>query len=76
MKKHLWAFVAVAVVAEADDDFATFEMREVGVDEREFVLVGVDGPDTARPIVEKAYGEPNRRYIQVDYAVEAEAATG
>ncbi|GAA3812744.1 hypothetical protein GCM10022403_053020 [Streptomyces coacervatus] len=53
---------------------STFEMREVGVDERGFVLVGVDDPDKARPIIEKAYGERNSRYIKVEYADQAEAA--
>ncbi|MGQ4382698.1 hypothetical protein [Streptomyces sp. SAS_270] len=54
----------------------TFEMREVGPDERGFVHVGVDDPDKAGPIVEKAYGEQNSRYIKVEYAEQAEAAVG
>lgn len=54
----------------------TFEMREVGPDERGFVRVGVDRPDRAGPIIEKAYGERNSRYIRVEYAEQAEAATG
>ncbi|MFF4506251.1 hypothetical protein [Streptomyces sp. NPDC001401] len=51
----------------------TFQMREVGPDERGFVLVGVDDPDKAGPILEKAYGENNSRYIKVEYADQAEA---
>ncbi|MBK3569696.1 hypothetical protein [Streptomyces sp. MBT62] len=54
----------------------TFQMREVGVDERGFVLVGVDDPDTARPIVEKAYGAENARYIKVEHVDQASALTG
>ncbi|WP_427921880.1 hypothetical protein [Streptomyces sp. cg40] len=54
----------------------TFQMREVGVDERGFVLVGVDDPDTARPIVEKAYGARNGRYIKVEHVNQASALTG
>ncbi|MEV0907263.1 hypothetical protein [Streptomyces hokutonensis] len=54
----------------------TFQMREVGVDERGFVLVGVDDPDTARPIVEKAYGEEDGRYIKVEHVDQASALTG
>lgn len=54
----------------------TFQMREVGVDERGFVRVGVDDPDTARPIVEKAYGAENSRYIRVEHVDQASALTG
>ncbi|MEU6255371.1 hypothetical protein [Streptomyces sp. NPDC047043] len=50
----------------------TFEMREVAADEHGFVAVGVDDPDKAGPILEKAYGESNRRYIRVEYADQAE----
>ncbi|MCI3278868.1 hypothetical protein [Streptomyces cylindrosporus] len=52
----------------------TFEMREVGVDERGFVHVGVDDPGTAGPIIEKAYGESDSRYIRVEYVGQAEPA--
>ncbi|MFC8518950.1 hypothetical protein [Streptomyces sp. NPDC057257] len=52
----------------------TFEMREVGVDERGFVHVGVDDPGTAAPIIEKAYGESDSRYIRVEYVGQAEPA--
>lgn len=54
----------------------TFEMREVGVDAKGVVLVGVDDPDRARPLVEKAYGEKNSRYIKVEQVSEAEATAG
>ncbi|MFI6405109.1 hypothetical protein [Streptomyces sp. NPDC050548] len=49
----------------------TFEMREVGVDERGFVRVGVDDPDTARAILEKAYGAENSPYIKVEHVNQA-----
>ncbi|MGW3288221.1 hypothetical protein ACWDR3_26655 [Streptomyces sp. NPDC001002] len=52
----------------------TFQMREVGPDERGFVHVGVDDPDTAEPILKKAYGEKNARYIRVEYVDQAELA--
>jgi hypothetical protein len=54
----------------------TFQMRQVGPDERGFVRVGVDDPDTARPIVEKAYGEENSRYIKVEYVGQSSALAG
>jgi hypothetical protein len=54
----------------------TFRMREVGVDERGFVLIGVDDPDKAEPVIKKAYGESNARYIKVEYAPQAELLTG
>ncbi|WP_405870329.1 MULTISPECIES: hypothetical protein [unclassified Streptomyces] len=50
----------------------TFQMREVAVDEHGFVLIGVDDPDKAEPIIKKAYGESNRRYIRVEYVDQAE----
>ncbi|WP_329336134.1 hypothetical protein OG866_18715 [Streptomyces sp. NBC_00663] len=49
----------------------TFQLREVGVDERGFVRVGVDDPGTAAPLVEKAFGA---RYIRVEYVDQAYAA--
>jgi hypothetical protein len=52
----------------------TFDMREVGADERGFVLVGVDDPDKAGPILKKAYGEKSRKYIRVEYVDQAEPA--
>lgn len=54
----------------------TFQMREVGVDERGFVQVGVDDPDKAEPIIKKAYGAKNARYIEVEYVDQASALTG
>ncbi|MET7476720.1 hypothetical protein ABZT17_20425 [Streptomyces sp. NPDC005648] len=54
----------------------TFQMRQVGVDERGFVLVGVDHPDKARPIIEKAYGKADSGYIKVVYVDQAEALAG
>ncbi|MFD9006577.1 hypothetical protein ACFV0T_37495 [Streptomyces sp. NPDC059582] len=54
----------------------TFEMREVGVDAWGVVLVGVDDPDKARPLLEKAYGEKTSRYIKVERVGEAQALVG
>jgi hypothetical protein len=54
----------------------TFEMREVGVDERGFVQVGVDDPDKAEPIIKKAYGAKNARYIKVEHVDQASALLG
>ncbi|MFI6550134.1 hypothetical protein ACIBO9_43530 [Streptomyces prunicolor] len=51
----------------------TFRMREVGVNERGFVRVGVDDPDKAEPIIKKAYGAKNARYIKVEYVGQASA---
>ena len=51
----------------------TFQMREVGVDERGFVQVGVDDPDKAGPIIKKAYGAKNARYIKVEYVDQSSA---
>ena len=51
----------------------TFRMREVGVDERGFVRVGVDDPDKAEPIIKKAYGAKNARYIKVEYVDQSSA---
>ncbi|GAB2926817.1 hypothetical protein [Streptomyces heilongjiangensis] len=50
----------------------TFQLREVGQDGRGHALVGVDDPDTARPIIREAYGARNARYIRVEYAPQAE----
>ncbi|MGX9888538.1 hypothetical protein [Streptomyces sp. NPDC002276] len=54
----------------------TFQMREVGVDERGFVQVGVDDPDQAEPIIKKAYGAKNARYIEVEHVDQASALVG
>jgi hypothetical protein len=51
----------------------TFRMREVGVNERGFVRVGVDDPDKAEPIIKKAYGAKNARYIKVEYVDQSSA---
>ena len=53
-----------------------FEMREVAADERGFVLVGVDDPDKAEPILKKAYGAHNSRYLRVEHAAQAEPVDG
>jgi hypothetical protein len=50
----------------------TFQLREVGQDGRGHVLVGVDDPETAEPILRKAFGERNAKYIRVEYAPQAE----
>ncbi|WP_262063781.1 hypothetical protein [Streptomyces sp. STR69] len=69
-----------ALAERVGDDMSrwdgTFRMREVGVDERGFVLVGVDDPDTARPIVEKAYGAENGRYIKIEHVNQASTLVG
>jgi hypothetical protein len=54
----------------------TFEMREVGPDERGFVVIGVDDPGKAEPILKAAYGENNARYIRVEHADQAEPLDG
>lgn len=64
------------VVADMTRWDGTFVMREVGVDERGFVRVGVDDPDTARPFVEKAYGAENARHIRVVHVEPAQADAG
>jgi hypothetical protein len=50
----------------------TFQLREVGQDGRGHVLVGVDDPETAEPILRAAFGERNAKYIRVEYAPQAE----
>jgi hypothetical protein len=40
------------------------------------VTVRLHDPDTARPIVEKAYGEEDGRYIKVEHVDQASALTG
>ncbi|MGW0627774.1 hypothetical protein [Streptomyces sp. NPDC002758] len=64
------------VVADMKRWDGTFAMREVGVDERGFVRVGVDDPDTAEPLIEKAYGEENARHIRVVHVEPAQADVG
>ncbi len=51
----------------------TFALREVSVDERGYVAVGVDDPDKARPVLEREFGE---RYLKVEYAEQAYLVTG
>ncbi|MDN3028848.1 hypothetical protein [Streptomyces sp. S.PB5] len=51
----------------------TFQLREVGVDERGFVRVGVDDPKKAEPLVEKEFGS---RYIRVERVGQAHADVG
>ncbi|MEV0639603.1 hypothetical protein AB0I77_32650 [Streptomyces sp. NPDC050619] len=51
----------------------TFQVREVGVDERGFVSVGVDDPDRARPVLKKEFGE---RYLRVEHVEQAQPAHG
>lgn len=46
----------------------TFQLREVGVDERGWVHVGVDEPDTAEPLVREAFGEEHIRVVRVGQA--------
>ena len=51
----------------------TFDMREVGVDERGFVLVGVDDPKKAEPLIEEEFGP---RYIKVEHVEQTHADVG
>ncbi|KUN26716.1 hypothetical protein AQJ23_15790 [Streptomyces antibioticus] len=51
----------------------TFVMRQVGVDERGFVHVGVDDPKKAEPLIEKEFGP---RYIKVEYVDQFYPAEG
>jgi hypothetical protein len=51
----------------------TFEMREVGVDERGFVHVGVDDAKRAEPLIEEEFGP---RYIKVEHVEQAYADVG
>ncbi|MFJ5776510.1 hypothetical protein [Streptomyces sp. NPDC093094] len=45
-----------------------FQLREVGVDERGYVRVGVDDPDTARPLIEDEFGAGHIRVEHVEQA--------
>ncbi|MEU6380081.1 hypothetical protein [Streptomyces sp. NPDC046909] len=51
----------------------TFQLCEVGVDERGFVRVGVDDPKKAEPLVKKEFGP---RYIKVEHVEQAQADVG
>ncbi|EKX69176.1 hypothetical protein Sipo8835_27320 [Streptomyces ipomoeae] len=50
----------------------TFQLREVGLDGTGHVHIGVDDPGTAEPILRKAVGERNAKYLRVEYAPQAE----
>ncbi|MFM9692182.1 hypothetical protein [Streptomyces europaeiscabiei] len=49
----------------------TFNMREAGLDGTGHLVIGVDDPDTAEPILRKALGERNAKYLRVEYAPQA-----
>lgn len=51
----------------------TFQLREVGVDERGFVHVGVDDPKKAEPLIKEEFGP---RYIKVEHVGQAQAGVG
>lgn len=46
----------------------TFQLREVGVDERGWVHVGVDDPGTAEPLVHDAFGTEHIKVVHVEQA--------
>jgi hypothetical protein len=46
----------------------TFELREVAVDERGWVSVGVDDPETAEPLVHDAFGAEHIEVVHVEQA--------
>ncbi|MGV9454681.1 DUF6281 family protein [Streptomyces sp. NPDC003635] len=46
----------------------TFQLREVGVDERGWVRVGVDDPGTAEPLVHDAFGTEHIKVVRVGQA--------
>ncbi|MGW1667391.1 hypothetical protein [Streptomyces sp. NPDC002324] len=49
----------------------TFDLREVGLDGTGRVQIGVDDPGKAEPILRKAYGDHNAKYLVVEYAPQA-----
>ncbi|MER7570241.1 DUF6281 family protein [Streptomyces sp. NPDC126514] len=61
-----------ALAARIGEDMSrwdgTFELREVGVDERGWVGVGVDDPKTAEPLVHDAFGAEHIKVVQVEQA--------
>ncbi|MCL7424120.1 DUF6281 family protein [Streptomyces sp. YS415] len=63
-----------ALAARISEDMSrwdgTFELREVAVDERGWVHVGVDEPGTAEPLIKDAFGT---EYIKVVHVGQAEA---
>ncbi|MFJ7042008.1 hypothetical protein ACIQVC_01175 [Streptomyces sp. NPDC101112] len=65
-----------AIVDRISEDMGrwdgTFQLREVGLDGRGHVHIGVDDPETAEPILRKAFGERIARYLRVEYTPQAE----
>ncbi|MFM9594306.1 hypothetical protein ACKI1J_20385 [Streptomyces scabiei] len=49
----------------------TFDLREVGLDGTGRIVIGVDDPATAEPILRAAFGEHNATYLVVEYAPQA-----
>ncbi|CBG71497.1 MULTISPECIES: hypothetical protein [Streptomyces] len=49
----------------------TFDLREVGLDGTGRIVIGVDDPATAEPILRAAFGEHNAKYLVVEYAPQA-----
>ncbi|MFD6490918.1 hypothetical protein [Streptomyces sp. NPDC060188] len=66
-----------ALVERVGDDMdrwdGRFELREVGPDQRGFVLFGVDDPAAAEPVLRKAFGPFWARHIKVRRAERASA---
>ncbi|WP_240496654.1 hypothetical protein [Streptomyces torulosus] len=65
-----------AIVDRISEDMGrwdgTFQLREVGHDGRGHVHIGVDDPETAEPILRKAFGERIAKYLRVGYTPQAE----
>ncbi|MDG5801539.1 hypothetical protein P9869_02430 [Streptomyces ossamyceticus] len=65
-----------AIVDRISEDMGrwdgTFQLREVGHDGRGHVSIGVDDPETAEPILRKAFGERIAKYLRVEYTPQAE----
>ncbi|MFI9768161.1 DUF6281 family protein [Streptomyces sp. NPDC052415] len=61
-----------ALAARISEDMSrwdgTFELREVAVDERGWVSVGVDDPETAEPLVQDAFGAEHIEVVHVEQA--------
>ncbi|SOD76036.1 hypothetical protein SAMN06272781_3858 [Streptomyces sp. 1222.2] len=49
----------------------TFDLREAGLDGTGRVQIGVDDPGKAEPILRKAYGDHDAKYLVVEYAPQA-----
>ncbi|MDX3066592.1 hypothetical protein PV518_31190 [Streptomyces sp. ND04-05B] len=64
-----------ALLARVSEDMTrwdgTFDLREVGLDGTGRVQIGVDDPGKAEPILRKAYGDHNAKYLVVEYAPQA-----